>query len=133
ENSYVTGFFRGSALFDTTQLVSAGGKDIFITKINTPVTSLEENSLPTEIQLHQNFPNPFNPITKISWQSPVGSWQTIKIYDVLGNVIATLVDEYRQAGEYQVEFNGAALPSGIYFYQIKAGDFRETKKMVLLK
>ena len=143
ENSYVTGFFRGSALFDTTQLVSAGGKDIFITKINTPVTSLEENSLPTEIQLHQNFPNPFNPITKISWQSPVGSWQTIKIYDVLGNVITTLVDEYRQAGEHQVEFNGATLPSGIYFYQLlvsalqskdgKAGQYSATKKMVLLK
>ncbi len=59
------------------------------------------------LYLHQNYPNPFNPSTKISWQSPVGSWQTLKVYDVLGNEVATLVNEYRNAGSYEVEFNAS--------------------------
>jgi len=87
--------------------------------------------------LFQNYPNPFNPSTKISWQSPVGGWQTLKIYDVLGNEIATLVNEELPAGKYEVEFNPASSirypASGIYFYQLKAGSFIETKKMILIK
>jgi photosystem II stability/assembly factor-like uncharacterized protein len=91
------------------------------------------NSLPTEFVLEQNYPNPFNPSTKISWQSPVGSRQTIKIFDVLGSEIITLVDEYRQAGAYETEFTAGTLPSGIYFYQLRAVGFVDTKKMILLK
>ena len=93
--------------------------------------------------LKQNYPNPFNPSTKISWQSPLGSWQTLKVYDVLGNVVATLVSEEKPAGEYEVEFNVSLLSgsvsaeggyaSGVYFYQLKAGNFVETKKMILLR
>jgi hypothetical protein len=98
-----------------------------------------------DFYLHQNYPNPFgkainsdNSITKISWQSQVSSLQTLKIYDVLGNVVATLVDEYKPAGRYEVEFNvfsneGRILPSGVYFYQLRAGNFVETKKMLLLR
>jgi predicted GH43/DUF377 family glycosyl hydrolase len=93
----------------------------------------DEETLPTEFVLEQNYPNPFNPSTKISWQSPVGSQQTLKIYDILGNEIATLVDEYRSVGKYEVAFNAASLPSGVYFCQLKAGVFVETKKMILLK
>ena len=95
----------------------------------------ESNSLPTEYKLEQNYPNPFNPNTKISWQSPAGSWQTLEVYDVLGNEVATLIDEYRNAGSYNVEFtiNNLQLSSGIYFYQLKAGDYVETKKMIYLK
>jgi hypothetical protein len=107
------------------------------------VVSVEENSItqPDEFILDQNYPNPFNPSTKISWQSPVGSWQTIKIYDVLGNEVATLVDEYRFAGTYEVEFNASTLPSSVYFYQLRTRGpeinsgqgIVETKKMILLK
>lgn len=79
------------------------------------------------------YPNPFNPSTKIIWQAPVGCWQTLKIYDVLGNEIATLVDEYKPAGSYEVEFNASSLPSGVYFYQLRTDSFVETKKMILLK
>ena len=91
-----------------------------------------------EFELFQNYPNPFNPSTKISWQAPAGSWQTLKVYDVLGNEVATLVDEYKNAGKYEVEFDGHSdeyqnLSSGVYFYQIRAGDFVQTKKMILLK
>jgi hypothetical protein len=88
-------------------------------------------------ELNQNYPNPFNPSTKISWQSPVGSWHTLKIYDVLGNEVATLVDEYKPAGRYEVEFNPASSfqypASGVYFYQLKAGEFIQTKKMIIIK
>jgi hypothetical protein len=84
--------------------------------------------------LNQNYPNPFNPSTKISWQSPVSGWQTLKIFDVLGREVETLVDEFRNAGFYSIFYNvNASLPSGIYFYQLKAGNFIQTNKMVYLK
>ncbi|MFN3693933.1 MAG: T9SS type A sorting domain-containing protein [Ignavibacterium sp.] len=92
---------------------------------------------PADFLLYQNYPNPFNPSTKISWQSPVSGWQTLKVYDVLGNEVAKLVDEYRSAGRYEVEFQSTVsshqLVSGIYFYKIQAGSFVQTKKMILIK
>ena len=89
-------------------------------------------------KLYQNYPNPFNPTTKIKYSIPSivngqVSSVTLKVYDVLGNEIATLVNEEKPAGEYEVEINAAGLPSGIYFYQLKAGSFFQTKKMVYLK
>jgi hypothetical protein len=88
---------------------------------------------PHSYKLDNNYPNPFNPSTKISWQSPVSSWQTLKVYDLLGKEIATLVDEYKPAGNYNVEFDASNLTSGIYFYKLQAGTFAETKKMILTK
>ena len=91
----------------------------------------------TGFELSQNYPNPFNPSTKISWQSPTSGWQTIKVFDMLGNEIATLVDEYRNAGSYEVEFKSTVgshqLANGVYFYRLQVGENVETKKMVLLK
>lgn len=112
--------------------------DIFIQRIdgngNLGITSIDDkNFAVSSYLLFQNYPNPFNPITKIIWQSAVGSWQTLKVYDVLGREIKTLVDEYRTAGKYEIEFDASSLTSGVYFYQIKAGDFISTKKMILLK
>ena len=103
--------------------------------------SIDNNSLNNifGFNLSQNYPNPFNPSTMISWQSPVSGWQTLMVYDILGNEVATLVDEFREAGRYEVEFNavetrrGLSLPSGVYFYQLKTGNFIETKKMILTK
>ncbi|NWF88070.1 MAG: T9SS type A sorting domain-containing protein, partial [Ignavibacteriaceae bacterium] len=69
----------------------------------------------------------------ISWQSPAASWQTLKIYDVLGNEVAILVNEYKQAGKYEVEFDASNLASGLYLYRIQSGSFVETKKMILLR
>ena len=92
-----------------------------------------EDVLPSEYFLNQNYPNPFNPSTKISWQSPVSSWQTLKVYDVLGNEVATLVNEFRNAGRYEIGFNASKLSSGVYYYQLRAGSFIETKKMIYLK
>ncbi|MCX8105765.1 MAG: YCF48-related protein [Ignavibacterium album] len=88
---------------------------------------------PYQFILHQNYPNPFNPNTMISWQSPVGSHQTLKVYDILGNEIVTLVDEYREAGRYKVEFDASTLPSGVYVYKLTAGSFVSSKKMIVVK
>jgi hypothetical protein len=83
--------------------------------------------------LYQNFPNPFNPITKIRWQNPVGIWQALKIYDVLGNEVKTLIEEYRPAGFTEVEFDAINFPSGVYFYKLTAGKYSYTKKLVIIK
>jgi len=90
------------------------------------------NETPIEFSLSQNFPNPFNPSTVISYWLPVIGFVTLKVYDLLGREITTLVKEEKPAGEYEVVFDGTALPSGIYFYQLKAGEYSETKKMILL-
>lgn len=100
------------------------------------VSNLEEDNskqVPRGFVLEQNYPNPFNPTTKISWQAPEGCHQTLKIYDMLGNEVVTLVDEFKEPGSYEVEFNADNLASGIYFYKLQALDFVEVKKMVLLR
>ena len=103
------------------------------------------NIIPEQYLLSQNYPNPFNPATRIKFTIPnvtlsgvEGSRVQLKIYDVLGNEVATLVDEYKPAGIYEVEFNGHSdegqnLSSGIYFYRLEAGSFVETRKMIYLK
>ncbi|HQI40598.1 MAG: hypothetical protein B6D44_06045 [Ignavibacteriales bacterium UTCHB2] len=102
--------------------------------IGEPTFVNQENDLlPEKYVLEQNYPNPFNPTTTISWQSPVSSWQTLKIYDVIGNEVATLVDEFKEAGRYQIEFDATELTSGVYFYQLRAGSFSETKKLILMR
>ncbi len=103
-----------------------------------PVSNIEEPvENPKGFILYQNYPNPFNPRTIISWQSPVTSRQTLKIYNVLGNEIAVLMDEIKPAGKYEIEFNSSSetrnLVSGIYFYKLQVGEFTETRKMILLK
>jgi hypothetical protein len=87
---------------------------------------------PIEYTLSQNYPNPFNPTTNITYTIPQFSFVTFKVYDVLGNEIATLVNEEKRAGSYEVEFDGTDLTSGIYFYRLQANDYIEAKKMVLL-
>jgi len=100
------------------------------------IVSVEENRsnfIISNFILEQNYPNPFNPTTTIKYQIPELSFVTIKIYDVLGNEITTLVHEGKPTGSYEVEFNATTLPSGVYFYQLKAGSFIQTKKMILIK
>ncbi|MEP0860038.1 MAG: T9SS type A sorting domain-containing protein [Ignavibacterium sp.] len=101
--------------------------------IITDVNDAQHLSFVNTFALYQNYPNPFNPVTKIIWQSPISGRQTLKVYDLLGNEIATLVDAYLEAGIYEFEFNASTLPSGVYFYQLKSGDFIQTRKMVLLR
>lgn len=89
---------------------------------------------PSTYNLEQNFPNPFNPNTTISWQSPVSGWQTIKLFDLLGQEIETIVDGYYEAGNHSTLYIvNSRLPSGVYFYQLRAGSYAETRKMILLR
>ncbi|MCZ7613167.1 MAG: T9SS type A sorting domain-containing protein [Ignavibacteriaceae bacterium] len=92
-----------------------------------------EINYPDDYILFQNYPNPFNPVTVISFQIPTKSYVSLKIYDLLGNEITTLVDEEKNSGVYSVNFDAPKYASGIYFYEFKAGDFRETKTMLMLK
>ncbi len=89
--------------------------------------------MPTSFILMQNYPNPFNSTTNITYTILTASKVTLKIYNLLGQLIATLVDEQKDANTYVREFNASRLASGVYFYQIKAGNFYSTKKMVLIK
>lgn len=102
---------------------------------NFTTTDIEPNSstIPEQFALLQNFPNPFNPSTVIKWQTPIGSWQTLKIYDILGNEITTLINEYKPAGNHEITFDASNYPSGIYLYTLHAGNFVSTKLMLLLK
>jgi hypothetical protein len=102
-------------------------------------TLIDEGTLsPHKFYLYQNYPQPFNPITKIKFTIPSNvkrevSNIALKVYDVLGNEVATLVNEELAAGEYEVEFDGRELTSGIYFYSLITEEFRDTKKMILVK
>jgi hypothetical protein len=98
----------------------------------------DEEFIPTEIALEQNYPNPFNPSTSIQYTISSRQFVSLKVYDIIGNEIATLVNSEKTAGTYEVEFNSHSgevrnLPSGVYFYQLKTGSFVQTKKMILLK
>jgi len=100
---------------------------------NTPLSIEIEGTNPLMFSLDQNYPNPFNPSTKIKYSVPQLSQVQIKVFDVLGNDIETLVNEDKPIGTYELNWNAANLPSGVYFYQLQAGNFVETKKMLLLK
>ena len=100
---------------------------------NDPTGVLNESFIPDKFKLMQNYPNPFNPSTKISYQIPEMSFVKLKVLDILGNEIETLVNEEKFIGSYDFEFDAAGLTNGIYFYQLKAGNYIETKKMLYLK
>ena len=105
------------------------------------LTDIEENltSSPNEFILYQNYPNPFNPSTVVIYSIPLSTeyysapQTTLKIYDILGREVATLVNESQKAGKYQVNFNASNLSSGIYYYTLQSGSFKESKKMIFLK
>jgi hypothetical protein len=88
---------------------------------------------PRNFILFQNYPNPFNPETKISWQSPIDSWTTIKIIDMLGNEVTTLVNEFVGSGNHEIVFNSGNITSGVYYVFLKAGSFTQARKIVLLR
>jgi hypothetical protein len=92
-----------------------------------------ENFLPAEYSLDQNYPNPFNPTTTINYQLPEKSYATLRIYDILGNLVTTLVDEELNPGFYSITWDAGGLASGVYFYRFNSGSFVSTKKLILLK
>ena len=102
--------------------------DTTLTDVNDKV-----NGMPTTYVLDQNYPNPFNPVTKITYEIPVQSNVLLKVYDIIGNEVATLVNEPKPAGSYNILFDATNLSSGVYFYRMQAGDYIEAKKMIYLK
>jgi hypothetical protein len=97
------------------------------------ISSIDDHTVPSKFNLYQNYPNPFNPATLIKYQLPVSGNVTIKVFDVLGNLIVKLVNDYKPAGSYSISFDASKLCSGVYFYRLQAGNYVETKKMLLLK
>ena len=99
------------------------------------VTRVEETqeTVPTEFKLVQNYPNPFNPTTTIQYSIASATHVTLRVYDMLGREVATLVDEEMQPGSYQTTFSAAELPSGLYFYRIQAADFQQVRKLTVVK
>jgi len=91
------------------------------------------NTAASEYRLMNSYPNPFNPSTSIQYAIGSSQFVQLKVYEVLGNEIATIINEEQPAGSYEVHFNAANLPSGVYFYKLSAGNFFETKKMILLR
>ena len=91
------------------------------------------NSAPNSFSLEQNYPNPFNPVTNLEFGISDLGIVTLKVYDILGKEVTTLVNEKLSAGKYKVEFDGSGLTSGVYFYRITAGEFTDVKRMMLVK
>ena len=126
---------RASLLSGEHQYTLENGKSILIPSSGEQFTLSvsSERTLPTTFALYQNYPNPFNPTTEFSFDLPVTSNVILKLYDVLGREIATLLNEKRQAGTYRIQWDAGSTPSGIYFYTLRADSYRDTKKMLLLK
>lgn len=125
-------------------LIAANETDLFVATyydgiwkrpLNEIITGINKiiNSLPENFSLSQNYPNPFNPTTIIKFSIPNSQFATLKIYDILGREIATLVNEEKLPGNYEVKFNESNLASGVYLYRLQAGSFSQTKKFVLMK
>ncbi len=113
------------AVFDS----AAGGEP----QSETVWRQANKDNVPSKFALEQNYPNPFNPATTIKYSIPKAQFVTLKVYDVLGKEITTLINKEQAAGSYEVEFNGSNLASGIYLFKLQTNNFVETKKMVLAK
>ncbi len=101
--------------------------------VQDPVGVNDDEIVANHFELEQNFPNPFNPSTRINYSVPTSSFINLKVYDILGNEVAVLVNEEKPAGNYEINFDASRLTGGVYFYQLTSNSFVDTKKMILLK
>ncbi|WP_337865324.1 choice-of-anchor J domain-containing protein [Ignavibacterium sp.] len=123
-----------STLDKSTEQIIKAGDEFTINDNSVNKIKIRLNNLPSNFQLEQNYPNPFNPSTTISWRSPINGWHSIKLFDVLGREIKTIVDSFYEAGYHTILFNAdSELPSGIYFYKLTIGSYSEIKKMIFTK
>jgi hypothetical protein len=132
---WVAGLFSGNTIFDQISLTGPGA---YLAEFADGVMSVNEPDktgmgIPTTFELMQNFPNPFNPSTTISFSLPSRSFVTLKIFDVMGREVATMVSEEMTAGNYSQRWNASSYPSGVYFYRLQAGNFNNTKRLLFLK
>jgi hypothetical protein len=113
---------------------SAGAAGQLVKLTGVPVgIANNNNQVPNSYTLDQNYPNPFNPTTKITFALPKAGNVELRVYDLLGREVATLVNEFKTPGSYTINFNASNIASGVYFYTLKSGDFTNTRKMVLIK
>ena len=108
---------------------------VLFNKNGIVLSNYDTNSevISNDFSLSQNYPNPFNPATRISYELPVSGLVTLKVFDILGRELSTLVNEEKAAGKYQVDFSSSSLSSGIYFYTLTSREYSKTRKMVLLR
>jgi hypothetical protein len=140
ESDVETVIINGKLVMENRQLITVDKEkairdvDEWVKKLLTSSSKeAKDNPIEKTFQLCQNFPNPFNPTTTISYSIPELSNVTIKVYDVLGGEVAALVNEEKPEGNYEIDFTGHNLSSGIYFYTLRAGSYIESKKMILIK
>ena len=127
--------YRASGTYDASLTVmdTAGATDTFEFQVVVIVLSVDVGELPTSFAMHQNYPNPFNPTTTIRFDLPVDSHVTLRVYDALGQLITTLVNDTRPAGSHTVQFQAQNLSSGIYLYRIEAGSYSAVRSLTLIK
>jgi photosystem II stability/assembly factor-like uncharacterized protein len=136
QNSPVNVGLQDNVFYDTNRGFSVGGSGVIIGTFNggTYVGITQTgNEVPSEFGLGQNFPNPFNPSTRISFDIPVRSFSKLVVYDILGNELRVLLRGDINAGKYETQFDASGLPSGTYFYRLESGSFSQTRKMILIK
>lgn len=109
------------------------GNEVYTFVINSTLTNISDELNSYSFMLNQNYPNPFNPSTRISYSLPSSSYVTLKVFDILGNEVALLINTIKEAGNHEVTFNAGNLSNGVYFYELKAGGMRSVKKLILLK
>ena len=133
----ITKIYTGSSYVNTPFVETDGSENNvwneIVYQVGVGVNDNGQNEKVSQFALSQNYPNPFNPVTVISYQLSAFSDVKLVVFDLLGREVATLINENKPAGEYQVNFNASDLPSGIYFYTLSAGNYSETKKMTVIK
>ena len=134
-NGLLGGSILSLAVSGTNIFAGTEGSGVFRRALSDIITDVKEisNSIPNNFVLSQNYPNPFNPSTNINFSVPLSSFVSIKVYDVLGKEVASLVNEELKAGSYKFSFNANGLTSGVYFSRVTAGNFTQTKNMILLR
>ena len=131
---YLALIFAIPVLLQAQFLGGNGRGDVSVSLSNIHISVREITvELPAKYELSQNYPNPFNPNTVIKFSLSVAGNVSLKVYDILGKEVTTLVNEKLQPGTYETSFNGSELTSGVYFYKLTAGDYSETKRMILIK
>ncbi len=127
-------YYDGSVYIGTGGVFGMPSQYYGLFSVTVPIDGVHSSGqIPAKFVLDQNHPNPFNPSTALTYQLPAAGFVTLRVYDMIGRVVSTLVSERQNAGEHSVTFIGGSLPSGVYFYQLNAGNLVQTKKMVLLK
>lgn len=132
-NEYELGNLFVVDIVDENTAYVGGDSGLLFKTTTAGITNVKDQILPIEYKLNQNYPNPFNPSTKITYQLPKEAKVTLKVFDTLGKVVATLVDEVQYTGKYEINFDAEVLASGVYFYQLTTPDFSESKKMLLIR